>query len=100
MSSGSFAIALGIGAALLAFWVQYRFPKLAPQDLKWATFHLIATMVLAQFTSTVFRSVELQPLGMMALLFGLALPTLVYAFVAGMWIIRIAQGAMGRGTTH
>jgi hypothetical protein len=36
----------------------------------------------------------------MGLVFGLALPVLVYAFVTGMWIIRIAQGVTGRGTTH
>jgi hypothetical protein len=96
MSSGTFALALGIGAALLAFWVQYRFPKLAPQTLGRAICHLIITVVLAQVTTTAFGSFELQPLGTMALVFGLALPTLVYAFVAGMWIARIAQGAMGR----
>jgi len=101
MSSGSFAIALGIGAALLAFWVQYRFPKLAPQTLGWAIFHLCIAGVVAQFTKAVFGSVELQPLGMMALVFVLALPTLVYAFVSGMWLIRVAQGALGRGgMTH
>jgi hypothetical protein len=96
MSSGSFAIALGVGAALLAFWVQFRFPKLAPQTLGWAIFHLVVTMVLAELTKTVFGRVELQPRETMALVLGLALPTLVYAFVAGMWLIRIAQGAMGR----
>ena len=100
MSSGSFAIALGIGAALLAFWVQYRFPKFAPETVGWAMLHLVATMALCQLTHTVFGTLELQPLGLMALVFGLALPTLVYAFIAGMWIVRIAQGAMGRGTTH
>jgi hypothetical protein len=96
MSSGSFAIALGVGAALLAFWVQYRFPKLAPQTAGWAILHLVVTMVLADITKTAFTSVEFDPATAMALVFGLALPTLVYAFVAGMWIIRIAQGAMGR----
>lgn len=98
MSSASFIIGLGIGAALLAFWVQLRFSNLAPQTLGWAIFHLVVTTVLAQLTKAVFGSVELQPLGTMALVFGLALPTLVYAFLTGMWIIRIAQGALGRGT--
>jgi hypothetical protein len=96
MSSGSFVIALGLGAGLLAFWVQFRFPNLAPQTLGWAIFHLVVTGVLAQLTKAVFRSVDLQPLGTMALVFGLALPTLVYAFVSGMWLIRLAQGALGR----
>ena len=98
MSSATFIIGLGIGAALLAFWVQIRFPNFAPHSLGWAIFHLGATTVLAQLTKVVFGSVELQPLGTMALVFGLALPTLVYAFTSGMWIIRIAQGALGRGT--
>jgi hypothetical protein len=100
MSSGSFAIALGIGAAALAFWVQFRFPNLTPQNLGWAIFHLFIAGALAQLTKAVFGSVELQPLGTMALVFGLALPTLVYSFVAGMWLVRIAQGVTGRGTTH
>jgi hypothetical protein len=100
MSSASFIIALGIGAALLAFWVQLRFPKFAPETVSWAIFHLVATTVLAQLTAAVFSSVDLQPRGTMALVFGLALPTLVYAFATGMWIIRIAQGMLGRGTIH
>src|SRR5918995_318566 len=100
MSSATFIIGLGIGAALLAFWVQLRFPNFAPQTLGWAIFHLVAITVLAQLTKVVFGSVELQPLGTMGLVFGLALPTLVYAFAAGMWIIRIAQGMLGRGTIH
>ena len=61
MSSGSFVIALGIGAALLAFWVQFRFPNLAPQTFGWAIVHLVVTGVLAQLTKAVFGSVELQP---------------------------------------
>jgi len=100
MSSGLFIIALGIGSALLAFWVQFRFPDRAPQTFGWAIVHLVVTGVLAQLTKAVFGSVDLQPLGTMALVFGLALPTLVYAFAAGMWIIRIAQGMLGRGTIH
>ena len=100
MSSGSFAVALGVGAGLLAFWVQFRFPNLAPQTLVRAMLHLFVAGALAQVTKTVFGRVELEPLGTMGLVFGLALPTLIYAFVAGMWLVRVAQGATGRGTTH
>lgn len=100
MSAGSFAIALGVGAALLAFWVQFRFPKLAPQTLMRAMAHLFVAGAFAQLTKTIFGNLELQPLGTMALVFGVALPTLVYAFVAGMWLVRVAQAATGRGTTH
>ena len=96
MSSGSFAIALGIGAGVLAFWVQFRFPNLAPQTLVRAMVHLFIAGAFAQLTKMVFGNVELQPVATMGLVFGLALPTLVYAFVAGMWIARIAQSAMGR----
>jgi hypothetical protein len=100
MSSGTFAIALGVGSALLAFWVQFRFPKLAPESLGWAIAHIVVAGALAQVTIGVFSSVALQPIGAMGLTFGLALPTLVYAFVAGMWMIRVAQGVTGRGTTQ
>ena len=100
MSSATFILGLGIGAFLLAFWVQFRFPSLAPQTVSWAIFHLVVTTVLAQLTKVVFGSVDLEPRGTMALVFGLALPTLIYAFLAGMWIIRIAQGVLGRGTIH
>ena len=100
MSSATFIIGLGIGAFLLAFWVQLRFPSLAPETIGWAVFHLAVTTVFAQLTKVVFASVEFQPLGTMVLVFGLALPTLIYAFLSGMWIIRIAQGVLGRGTIH
>lgn len=100
MSSGTFVIALGIGAGLIAFWVQFRFPNLTPQTLVRAMLHLFVAGGVAEFTKTVFGRVELEPVGTMALVFGLALPTLIYAFVAGMWLVRVTQGVTGRGTSH
>lgn len=92
MSNGTFALVLSAGAALLALWIDARLPKLAPASMRRVFLHVGAAMLTlhvipgASSTAMIYLAV-----------FGVALPALVYSFLAAIWFIRLAQTALGSG---
>ena len=97
VSVGVLGVLIILGAALIALWVDVRFPRLAPGDLRRAFLHLgiglvaarivlpLAGYATAQFDSPVARLVEV---------FGVAFPILVYCLLGGLWTIKLAQRAL------
>lgn len=102
MSVGVFIVAFALGSALLALWIDQRFPRLAPQTLRAALLHVGASVVVAQLVV---------PAGMGALdtatsavarlsgLFGIGLPALTYSFLAAVWIMKVLHRTL-RGLPH
>jgi hypothetical protein len=87
--------AIGIGAAVLAIWIDFRFPRLAPQTIIYAIFHLIAASVVARaVVGTGMDAFAARPL---FAVMGVALPALVYIFLSWLWFLRLAQRAMFGG---
>ena len=86
---------IGVGAAANAFWFDYRFPALAPRDLKHGVLHLIAASLLAHTAVPLALDLsgESQTV-VLAAIFGVAFPVLAYIFLAGFWMVRIAQGML------
>lgn len=90
MSNGAFAISLVVGAALLALWVDVRFPV---RDL---TLGRIAVHAAAAFL--LLHVLPAAPVGSVpayAIVFALVLPALVYLWMSVAWFVRFAQGALG-----
>lgn len=99
MDDTLFVICMALGSAAIALWVKARFPRLAPRTIGLALLHVAAAMLAGQL---------LVPAGLGAAgalgshawivvgLLGVALPALVYAFLACAWMIGLAQGALGR----
>jgi hypothetical protein len=99
MTVHQFLMALTLGAGAIALWINFRFPKLAPDGIRTAVIHVGAAILVGQvllpgLTDAVPGS---NPI-MRALVttFLLGLPALVYALLASIWVIRIAQGALLR----
>jgi hypothetical protein len=74
-----------------------RFPDLKPERLGMILFHLVVAMVLAQLVPfgillPVSGSAVVQ---LMAGIFVLALPVLVYTLLVTIWLLRVVQNAMG-----
>lgn len=92
MSNGTFALVLTVGAALLALWIDTRLPKLAPVTMGRVILHvgiaLLTLQLIPKATSNTMIYVGL---------FGVALPALVYSFLAAIWLLRFAQAALGLG---
>jgi hypothetical protein len=85
MSNGMFAVALAIGAALLAVWIDARFADSAPRTLQRVFAHALAALVLMQLIPGSGNSV----LFGFVVVFGAALPAFVYAFLVAIWIMRL-----------
>jgi hypothetical protein len=97
MSLVIFGISLVLGAAAIAAWIAARFPGLKPERLGMIIFHLLVAMVLARLVPfgillPVSGSAAVQ---LMAGIFVLALPVLVYTLLVTIWLLRVAQNAMG-----
>jgi hypothetical protein len=86
-----FVLALAAGAALLAVWSHVRFPSLAPARLMVTVVHTGIAILLLNATPLALES----SINTYVALFGLVLPTLVYAMLAAIWMLKLAQTATG-----
>jgi hypothetical protein len=91
MSPHSFVVVLVFSSALLAFWVGARFPALGPHRLAYAVLNLFAGLAAIRAIPGLTNAV----LGMSAEVakylvpFGVALPLFTYAFLTGLWLLRL-----------
>ena len=92
-----FAVTLAVGAALLALWAIVRFSGFGPRTVIWAIVNVIAACVLLQ----VLLPTALGAIGASGLpaatylsVFGVALPLLIYAFLSGGWMLKVAVGLL------
>jgi hypothetical protein len=88
-----FALMFVLSAGGLALWIDRRFPRLAPGELKVALGHLFVATLANQLldgplAGVVTRSV---PQGRVVAILGVILPLVVYAVLAAFWTLRIAQ---------
>jgi len=97
MTNHSFLIALGVGAALIAFWFAVRFPDRAPENLQRLLVHVavvlaagwLAPSVTAPLISSGFPTT-------MTALFAVVLPVLIYTFLAGAWVLQFLHETFSR----
>ena len=85
----AYTLTLTLGAALLAFWLDARFPGLRPKTAAQGLIHAAVGVF------TMFGAVGLLQLvygipdgAFMGLVLGVFLPSLVYALLAGLWMLR------------
>ena len=97
MSLVLFGISLVLGAAAIAVWIAVRFPQLRPQRLGVIMIHLVVAMVLGQLVPFALLLPIDAPAAvqLMAGIFTLALPVLVYTLLITIWLLRVAQNALG-----
>ncbi len=78
---------------MLAAWVNVRFPRLSPSQLRTAIMHVVAALVVAQvLTVPAGASIDpAVPRRAVAAIFLFVLPALVYTFLAGLWLMKACQ---------
>jgi hypothetical protein len=99
MTVHEFLAVLTFGAGLLALWINFRFPKLAPEGIWMAFVHVGAAILAGQvlLPNLTHAVPDLSPAAQaLVITFALGLPVLVYVLLASIWVIRIAQGALLR----
>lgn len=98
MTSPALVLLITLGAAMLALWTDVRWSALAPRRSGVRVVHAVAALVAAQFLVPALmelvipdgRSVALE----MTALFVIFLPSLVYAFLSGIWLLKLLQRAL------
>jgi hypothetical protein len=87
----NFTFALVLGAFLLAAWADMRLEQHRPASLRSLVVHVVVSCVLLQIATIGVALIVGQHGGtgrQFTAAFGLLLPTLVYAFLSGLWLIR------------
>jgi hypothetical protein len=97
VSVQAFAICMGVGAAVVALWVDARFPRLMPWKLGRLLVHLVLALLFVYAVSPGMAAlISLGiPAAKIAAVFCVAFPVLVYNFLVGAWLIRLAQATAG-----
>ena len=91
MSNGIFVLALAAGAGLIAIWIHARFPGLAPDRMGKTVLHAVIAFALLQLMPGLSGSTVV----LFAGVFLLVLPALVYALLCSIWVLKLAQTALG-----
>lgn len=97
MTTYSFLVTLGVGSAFIGFWVAIRFPDRAPDGFQRALIHVVAALAAGWIAP--FFTAKLFPLGFaaaMTALFAVLMPVLVYTFLSGAWVVKLAQERIGQ----
>jgi len=97
MDPHGLVLALFLGAAVIALWVEIRFAERGPTSLSRILVHVIvAVLVLRVAMVAVQVMVGPDAAQTMIALFAVVLPALVYVFVTTLWVMRMVRGAMLR----
>jgi hypothetical protein len=86
-----FVLALAAGAGLIAVWIHARFPKLAPDRMGRTLLHAAIAFALLQLAPGLGGSST----ALLAGIFLFMLPALVYALLCAIWVLKLAQTALG-----
>jgi hypothetical protein len=85
----AYTLALTLGGALLAVWLDARFPVLRPKTVAQGLIHSVVAVFILQGAAGLLQLVYGIPDGaFMALVLGVFLPSLTYALLAGLWMLR------------
>ena len=99
MSGMTFATIFFSGCAVIALWINVRFPKLCPEGLRQALIHMVVgTLALDLIMPLGNRLAEhfaTQPATRLLPVFLLILPALTYWLLGVSWMIRLTQSLMG-----
>jgi hypothetical protein len=90
------ALALILGAAALAGWVDFRFPRLAPGSFTQVGLHMLCSMFALQIGMRILGTAPDKPAPVLAALFGAAIPATMYMLLTVFWLLRLLHGMLGR----
>ncbi len=96
MSIQTFAIAFLFGAAVIALWLDHRFPGIAPRDLGRALLRTIVVLAASQILFPPVWEAALARSPVLVAVFSVAFPVLTLVLLCAIWSIRQLQEKMRR----
>lgn len=93
----AFLLIIAVAAFVLAVWVDVRFPKLVPADMRRLAVHVLAATLLCTIGVGEIMPplITAGPVGRFAAVLAVALPALSYGMLGGVWAFRMSRAAMG-----
>jgi hypothetical protein len=90
MTAGQMLMAFTLGTAALALWSYLRWPGAAPATIKGAAIRVALALFLLQVGAAVLGyGVESAPAFAVAVVVGVVIPVLTYAFLASIWFLKV-----------
>ena len=95
MSVSLYVILFAVGSAVVALWITVRFPKLMPWKMAILLVHLVFAFLCVYAVAPGMAAVAASgiPAPRLTSVFAVAFPVLVYNFLVGTWMIRLAQAS-------
>ena len=99
MTAGPLLMAFSLGTAMLALWSYLRWPGAAPATIKGAIVRVALALLLLQIGAAVLGyGVEAAPAFAVAVVVGVVIPVLTFAFLASIWFLKVfAEQIRGGG---
>jgi hypothetical protein len=97
LSVGQLLIMIVAGAAVIALWLDFRFPGVTPKHLRQALIHVGISIVAAQLVVPVLvKTIAAagSPIAALVAVFAVGFPSLTYCLLASIWIIKGLQSAL------
>ena len=96
MSVQVFGILFLLGSSAVAFWVDARFPEIAPADLRRALFRALIALGVSQVVFPPVWEAALARSPVLVAVFSLAFPCLTWVLLSTIWAIRQLQATLRR----
>jgi hypothetical protein len=98
MTAGQLLMAFTLGTAALALWSYLRWPGAAPATIKGAIIRVVLALFLLQVGAAALGyGVEAAPAFAVAVVVGVVVPVLTYAFLASIWFLKVLADQMRGG---
>ena len=98
MTIEGLVLTIVVGAASIALWIDCRWSSLAPRRPSVRVLQVALALVVAQFVAPPLIASLLAGGGSIALeitaLLAIFLPSLVYVFLSGIWVLKLLQRAL------
>ncbi len=95
ISSGTYVVVLLFSSFALAVWVDVRWPQLMPKELRGTVLHVGASLLALQILVAAGLKIgHGSPRIMLVTIVTFIVPALVYCLIAGIWVLKLAQGAI------
>jgi len=90
MTAGQLLMAFTLGTAALALWSYLRWPGAAPATIKGAAIRVAVALLGLQVGAAVLGyGVEAAPAFAVAVVVGVVIPVLTFAFLASIWFLKV-----------
>jgi hypothetical protein len=94
MTSQAFGIVFLVGAGAVALWLDVRFPRFAPSDLRRAMIRSGIAVAASRFLFPPIWTAAIARGSVLLALFAIAFPCLIYLLLSTLWSIKWLQASM------